>query len=329
MNLSINKSAKTAAYLQLAEQIEAQILSGELKPGDRLPTERILEKETGLSRGTIKAAFHELQKSGRVTTIQGSGSFVTQINREESRSTARATFRQAILQLKALGITPPESSQIFSQVLEEFLHENAKVRVGWIDCCEECLSSIRLQLKNNHGILLDTMVLSDFKRNPRPIEENSDLIITTSKHYDEVAFAIPGKLDRLEKVMLDLKLESVIEIVKIPSDCHVSLWSGSQTFLDIMREVLANFDNLEQIKTFVGEENLSELKQGLTHTDVLMVPPAYSSSDYPQASALIEGYRAGGGRIIPFDYQLNKGSLVYFEDRVLEIYEEKNRRPAD
>lgn len=329
MNLSIDKSCKTAAYKQLSEQIEKQILSGTLKPGDKLPTERMLEEETGLSRGTIKTAFRELQKSGKIITIQGSGSFVAKYNREESRRVARETFQRAIEQMRSLGITPPECGQIFSQVLEEFLHDNAKVRVGWIDCCEECLSSIRLQLKNMRGIVLDTMVLQDFRRNPRQVEENADLIVTTSKHYDEVAFSVPARVDHLEKVMLDLKLDSVIEIVKIPSNCHVSLWSGSQTFLDIMLEVLENFDNLEQIKTYVGENNLAEMAKGLHDTDVLMVPPAYSPSDYPDASALIAEYRSNGGRIIPFDYQLNKGSMVHFEDRVLEIYHAKNNRPFE
>ena len=122
MNLSIDKSCKTAAYKQLSEQIEEQILSGTLKPGDKLPTERMLEEETGLSRGTIKTAFRELQKSGKIITIQGSGSFVAKYNREESRRVARETFQRAIEQMRALGITPPECGQIFSQVLEEFLH---------------------------------------------------------------------------------------------------------------------------------------------------------------------------------------------------------------
>lgn len=324
MAFFIDKTSKIAAYRQLCTQIEEQIRSGALQPGDRLPTERMLEEETGLSRGTIKTAYRELQKTGRIVTVQGSGSFVAQYNREEARKVARETFRQALEQLRSMGIMPPESNQIFSQVLEEFLHEEARVRVAWIDCCEECLSSVRRQLQKMKGISLQMMVLPEFRQDPGQVE-GADCIVTTSKHYDEVAFSIPSQVDRLEKVMLDLKLDSVIEIVKIPSDSRVSLWSGSQIFLDIMEEVLTNFDNLEQIKTFVGEENLPEMERGLRTTDVLMVPPAYSAEDYPQASALISAYQEGGGRVIPFDYQLNKGSLIHFEDRVLELYQEKNR----
>lgn len=323
MPFSIDKTSKIAAYKQLCRQIEEQIRTGVLQPGDKLPTERLLEEETGLSRGTIKTAYRELQKTGRIVTIQGSGSFVAKYSREESRKAAREIFQNALEQLRAMGLPPLEGGQIFSQVLEDFLHEDAQVKVAWIDCCEECLSSVRRQLHNLKGLLLRTIVLSDFRRDPG-LTEGADCVVTTSKHFDEVAFAIPSQLDRLEKVMLDLDLNSVIEIVKIPASRRVALWSGSQTFLDIMEEVLENFDNLERFQTFVGEMCLPEMKRGLRSTDVLLVPPAYSSADYPQASALIEAFRENGGRIIPFDYQLNKGSLVHFEDRVLELYQKKN-----
>jgi DNA-binding GntR family transcriptional regulator len=58
-------------YRQIAEEIE----SGGLSPGDRLPSERWLCDELGVSRATVRRALEELVADGLVET-RGRGSFV-------------------------------------------------------------------------------------------------------------------------------------------------------------------------------------------------------------------------------------------------------------
>ena len=52
------------AYKQLCEKIIKAITEGELKPGDRLPSEAALYHSTGLSKGTIRMAYEELEHRG-------------------------------------------------------------------------------------------------------------------------------------------------------------------------------------------------------------------------------------------------------------------------
>ena len=59
-------------YRQLAKEIE----SGALRPGDRLPSERSLCDELGVSRATVRRAIEELAGDGLVES-RGRGSFVT------------------------------------------------------------------------------------------------------------------------------------------------------------------------------------------------------------------------------------------------------------
>ena len=59
-------------YRQLAREIE----SGALLPGDRLPSERSLCDELGVSRATVRRAIEELAGDGLVES-RGRGSFVT------------------------------------------------------------------------------------------------------------------------------------------------------------------------------------------------------------------------------------------------------------
>jgi GntR family transcriptional repressor for pyruvate dehydrogenase complex len=61
---------------RLAARLGAQIESGALSPGDRLPTERELSLTHGVSRTVVREAVHQLKSRGLLLSRQGSGVFV-------------------------------------------------------------------------------------------------------------------------------------------------------------------------------------------------------------------------------------------------------------
>ncbi len=63
---------------RLAALIEAQIDSGALATGARLPTEQQLAAAHGVSRTVVREAVHQLKSQGLVRSVQGSGVFVTE-----------------------------------------------------------------------------------------------------------------------------------------------------------------------------------------------------------------------------------------------------------
>ena len=64
------------------DQIYQQIASGQLKPGDRLPSERVLAEQFQRSRHVIREALRMLQQDGLITVEVGSagGSIVQQVS---------------------------------------------------------------------------------------------------------------------------------------------------------------------------------------------------------------------------------------------------------
>lgn len=56
--------------------ITEQIVGGELRPGDRLPTEARLSQDHGVSRTVVREAMSQLRASGLVESVRGRGSFV-------------------------------------------------------------------------------------------------------------------------------------------------------------------------------------------------------------------------------------------------------------
>jgi GntR family transcriptional regulator len=63
-------------YRQLAAALEEQIRQGELRPGDRLPSENELRGQLQVSRATITKALDELMTRGLLVREQGRGTFV-------------------------------------------------------------------------------------------------------------------------------------------------------------------------------------------------------------------------------------------------------------
>ncbi len=68
--------------LRLSEEVSGDLLRriarGELKPGDRLPTEKALGEAFGVSRAVVREAIARLKADGLIETRQGSGAFVVE-----------------------------------------------------------------------------------------------------------------------------------------------------------------------------------------------------------------------------------------------------------
>lgn len=87
-------SASHSLTRQLVERLTADIMSGKLALGSRLPTEQEIIAATGVSRTVVREAVAALRAEGLVTTRQGVGAFV--------REFARRPFRIDFDQLSSL-----------------------------------------------------------------------------------------------------------------------------------------------------------------------------------------------------------------------------------
>ena len=77
MDILVSPTSDTPIYLQIADQITAQILKGELASGTALPPIRSVARQLEISVITVKKAWEELVRGGFIHTIIGKGSFVS------------------------------------------------------------------------------------------------------------------------------------------------------------------------------------------------------------------------------------------------------------
>jgi GntR family transcriptional regulator len=75
---SINYGAADPPWQQLAAILRAQLASGKIPPGGRLPSVRTLSEEYGLAGITVRKAITQLRKEGLIVTRPGWGIFAVE-----------------------------------------------------------------------------------------------------------------------------------------------------------------------------------------------------------------------------------------------------------
>ena len=122
VNIQINNSSDDPIYLQIKNQIKAQIISGELKVGEQLPSIRFLAKELRVSMLTAKRAFDELELDGFINSVQGKGNFVAAKNKELIREEYLKRIEsklQDIIELSAIaGVSNNELLEMLNSYME-------------------------------------------------------------------------------------------------------------------------------------------------------------------------------------------------------------------
>ncbi len=112
MDIVISNSSTDPIYEQIKKQVKGQILKGELKPGDPLPSIRKLARELCISVITTKRAYDDLELEGFIDTVGGKGSFVSLQNMELLREKRLRLFEESLARIKAeaglLGLSMEE-----------------------------------------------------------------------------------------------------------------------------------------------------------------------------------------------------------------------------
>ncbi|MDR4074456.1 MAG: GntR family transcriptional regulator [Eubacterium sp.] len=118
MDIIISNSSGKPIYEQITTQIKNKIITGELRPGDALPSMRVLAKELRISVITTTRAYADLEQDGFIETAPGKGSFVAQKNtefiREENYRQIQDLLEQAIDLSKSCGLTLSELTELIT-----------------------------------------------------------------------------------------------------------------------------------------------------------------------------------------------------------------------
>ena len=105
----VDPRSPTPLYAQIAARLRVAIASGELRPGDGLPSVRQLAARLRINPATVVQAYRDLESAGLVATRHGAGSFVQDVATDrkarEREAEARRLVRELLANAGSLGIS--------------------------------------------------------------------------------------------------------------------------------------------------------------------------------------------------------------------------------
>ena len=127
MQIEINLDSGVPIYMQLVDRIRQMVATGNLQPGQQLPTMRQLAADLRINYNTVGRAYLLLEQEGIISTQQGRGTYVaSRLTGEEVKRLRAAKLQSMIDQLlqeaAALGYGEPEIAQNLYQRLHAESH---------------------------------------------------------------------------------------------------------------------------------------------------------------------------------------------------------------
>lgn len=123
VEIVVSNKASNPLYEQIATQIKAAIMSGELKAGEAIPSVRALAKSLHISILTVQKAYATLQEDGFIETTAGKGCYVSAQNRdfylEEQQKKIEEKFSEAVGIARTSGINLDKLISLLTLLYQE------------------------------------------------------------------------------------------------------------------------------------------------------------------------------------------------------------------
>ncbi|OMG00853.1 GntR family transcriptional regulator [Paenibacillus sp. FSL R7-0337] len=125
MFIELDLQSETPIYTQLVDQIVEGIASGELKPGDSLPSIRSLAEDLGINLHTVNKAYNLLKQEGLLQVNRKTGVIVqpggmpgvTEVFAEKLRRQLRSLAAAAAVRGMAEEVFAQESRSVYQDII--------------------------------------------------------------------------------------------------------------------------------------------------------------------------------------------------------------------
>ncbi|MCR4742202.1 MAG: GntR family transcriptional regulator [Treponema sp.] len=116
MDIVLSQKSDKPIYTQIYEQIAAQIMSGQIASGEKLPPIRTVAVNLRVSVIPVKQAWEQLEREGLISTAPGRGTFVSDLAHHEisdkRNSAAQELIEKDIKTCKEMGLSLEEVLEI-------------------------------------------------------------------------------------------------------------------------------------------------------------------------------------------------------------------------
>lgn len=317
----IDRKSGIPIYAQVKNQIMADIKNGELRVGDKMPTERELSQRLCTSRNTISTAYNQLETEGVLISYQGRGTFVA----EEAKPWKAYDRRGKLMRLidmsfeeaLEMGIDSKEFLALAEERIKEkerFLKEASAV---FVECNIEQASTFAAELSKWTNIQVQPLVLQELESKSEQMAKQlseAQMIIATFNHVNEVRELTVHLKKDVFGVAITPSMEAIVKIAKYPRDTNFGLICISREFQFKVENALgtAGLSSLSISGSISRDQE--ELMEVIEQSDVVIVSPGRREEVVKLAKLRQKKLK----EIISFDYNLDQDSVKAILSKFIE-----------
>ena len=119
--LNLNYRDGRPIYEQVKDGLRQMVISGAIRPGDKLPSVRAMASQLAINPNTIQKAYEALEQEWYVYSIPGKGSFAADRSEVEDkrREELMAQLSKVVEELRYLGVSQEEISAVCGREEEQ------------------------------------------------------------------------------------------------------------------------------------------------------------------------------------------------------------------
>ncbi len=241
IQFQIQADSDIPASKQLFNQIRFAIASRQYSPGHRLPSTRQLAMITGLHRNTISKVYQQLEGSGLVESIAGSGIYVKAQGHEGSNELnsplsqqypeSSKLIKKSLDNLLSQGLTLSQVRELLLEEIDWRLHSNAQVLVTVPLQDIGAGELILRELEQSLGIPVQLVPLEELAQ---VLAQTKSGTVVTSRYFiaQAEAIAAPYSIRVIPVDIYDYSQE-LATIKKLPNNTRLGVVSLSAGILGV------------------------------------------------------------------------------------------------
>lgn len=317
-NYNIRPDSDIPIYKQLVDQINAEIRSGVLKTGTQLPTVREMAEKLNLSCGTVKRVYDRLQEMGDIEMTRRRGTFVKYVrqDRDSRKIQAMTAIDHMIRQLNDLNFSPAEINIFVSLKMREWGLKWSGIRIAVVTEFADMAPALEKQvgeIGNASAVVWSARQVRDY---PYNLDEQSDVILASPENARWLENVLPDR-SKLIRVAFGMEKDCLISLAAASG--NIGVFCGDDSTHGLVSSHLSSGSSHEVICLKSGQPDAWECA-GL---DWLVLPEGL----FTETPECIEEFRRKN-RLIPLKFVIDEGSMIYLEERIARIREERQMHPA-
>ncbi len=126
MLLNLTELSSEPLHSQITRQLRARILSGEMPPGESLPSIRAMALELRVSVITVQTSYDNLQREGLIFSKRTKGSFVADLSLEQRKEMAKKRLMESVEPILTAALSEGLTNRDIQTVVAEIFEQEDK-----------------------------------------------------------------------------------------------------------------------------------------------------------------------------------------------------------